>query len=174
MLKAFIMALFGLILSNVATDIVTGQQRFTFGILDLSDGIGLVPIVMGLFGISEVLINIEQTVSQEVFKTKIKNLLPTLNDWGRAKWAIIRGTLIGFFLGILPGAGPIISTFVSYTVEKRVSKTPEKFGTGMIEGVAGPESANNASAQAAFIPLFTLGIPPNVTMAILFGALVIY
>jgi putative tricarboxylic transport membrane protein len=174
MLKAFIMALFGLILSYVGADIVTGQLRFTFGILELSDGIGLVPIVMGLFGISEVLINIEQTISQEVFKTKIKNLLPTLNDWGKAKWAILRGTLIGFFLGILPGAGPIISSFVSYTVEKKVSKYPEKFGTGVIEGVAAPESANNASAQGAFIPLFTLGVPPNATMAILFGALVIY
>jgi len=174
MIKALIMAMFGLILSYVGMDIVTGRMRFTFNILDLSDGFGLVPLVMGLFGISEVLINIEQTLSREVFKTKIKNLLPTLKDWTTAKWAILRGTIIGFFLGILPGAGPVISSFVSYTVEKRVSKTPEKFGTGMIEGVAGPESANNASAQGAFIPLFTLGIPPNVTTAILLGALIIY
>jgi len=174
MTKALVMAMFGLILSSIGMDIVTGQMRFTFGILELSDGVGLVPLVMGLFGISEVLINVEQTLSREVFKTKIKNLLPTLNDWARGKWAILRGTLLGFFLGILPGAGPVISSFVSYTVEKRVSKTPEKFGTGMIEGVAGPESANNASAQGAFIPLFALGIPPNVTMAILFGALMIF
>ena len=173
-LKAFIMALFGLILSYVGTDIVSGQLRFTFNILDLSDGFGLVPIVMGLFGISEVLINIEKTISQDVYKTRIKNLLPTLADWARVKWTILRGTLIGFFLGILPGAGPLVSSFVSYSVEKRLSKYPEKFGTGVIEGVVAPESANNASAQGAFIPLFTLGIPPNVTMAILFGALVIY
>lgn len=174
MIKALIMAIFGLILSHIGMDIVTGQMRFTFGILELSDGLGLVPLVMGLFGISEVLINIEQTLSREVFKTKIKNLLPTLDDWGRAKWAILRGTLLGFFLGILPGAGPVISSFVSYTVEKKVSKHPEKFGTGMIEGLAGPEAANNASAQGAFIPLFVLGIPPNVTMAILLGALIIF
>jgi putative tricarboxylic transport membrane protein len=174
MLKALIMAVAGLLLSYIGTDIVTGSMRFTFGILDLSDGIGLVPLVMGLFGVSEVLINIEQTLSQDILKTKLTHLLPTLKDWGLAKWAIVRGSIIGFFLGILPGAGPIISSFVSYSVEKKVSKYPEKFGTGMIEGVAGPEAANNASAQGAFIPLFTLGIPPNVTMAILFGALIIH
>ena len=174
MLKAFIMALFGLILSYVGTDIVSGHMRFTFDILDLSDGIGLVPIVMGLFGISEVLANVEETLKKEVIKTKIKNLLPTREDLARAKGAILRGTLVGFFLGILPGAGPIISSFVSYTLEKKCSKHPEQFGKGVIEGVAAPESANNASAQGAFIPLLTLGIPPNVTMAILFGALVIY
>ncbi len=173
-LKAFIMAAFGLFLSYVGIDIVSGQSRFTLRLLGLSDGIGLVPIVMGLFGISEVLTNIEQTMKQDVYATKIKNLLPTLNDWVRVKWSILRGTVLGFFLGILPGAGPIISSFVSYSVEKRVSKCPEKFGTGMIEGVAGPEAANNASAQGAFIPLFSLGIPPNVTMAILFGALIIH
>ena len=173
-LKALIMAFFGLTLSFVGIDILSGESRFTFGILDLADGIDLVPVIMGLFGIAEVLVNIEQNAEREVFKTKIKNLLPTLEDWAKAKWSIVRGTVLGFFLGILPGAGPIISTFVSYSVEKRVSKYPEKFGTGIIEGVAGPESANNASAQGAFIPLFTLGIPPNVTMAILFGALIIH
>jgi putative tricarboxylic transport membrane protein len=131
-------------------------------------------MVMGLFGISEILLNVEATVSQDVLKTKIRNLFPSLQDWAKCKWAIVRGTLIGFGLGILPGAGPVISTFTSYTVEKRLSKHPEIFGTGAIEGVAAPESANNASAQAAFIPLFTLGIPPNITMAILFGALMIH
>ena len=174
LLKALIMALFGLILSFVGSDIVSGQLRFTFDILDLSDGLGLVPIIMGLFGIAEVLTNIEQAVSHQVYDTKIKNLFPTLADWKKTKWPILRGTLIGFFLGILPGAGPIVSSFISYSLEKRISRYPEKFGTGVIEGVAAPESANNASAQGAFIPLFTLGIPPNVTMAILFGALVIY
>jgi putative tricarboxylic transport membrane protein len=174
MLKAVIMALFGLILTYVGTDNITGSQRFTFGYVELSDGFDLVPLVMGLFGISEVLLNVEQTLSQEVLKTQIKNLLPTRQDWAKATGAIFRGTAIGFFLGILPGAGPVISSFVSYTVEKKLSPYPERFGTGVIEGVAGPESANNASAQGAFIPLLTLGVPPNVTMAILFGALMIH
>jgi putative tricarboxylic transport membrane protein len=149
-------------------------MRFTFGLVELSDGFDLVPMVMGLFGISEVLLNVEQTIRQDVLQAKIKNILPTLQDLAKSKGAILRGTIIGFFLGILPGAGPVISSFVSYSVEKRISKHPEKFGTGLIEGVAAPESANNASAQGAFIPLFTLGIPPNVTMAILFGALMIH
>jgi putative tricarboxylic transport membrane protein len=174
MLKALIMALFGLTLTAVGTDNITGSLRFTFGILHLSDGFDLVPLVMGLFGISEVLVNVEQTISQDVLKTRIRNLLPTAQDWKKAVGPVLRGTGIGFFLGVLPGAGPVISSFVSYSVEKRISRYPEKFGTGMIEGVAGPESANNASAQGAFIPLLTLGIPPNVTMAILFGALMIH
>lgn len=174
MIKAIIMGLLGLLLNYVGTDNITGTLRFTMGIVHLSDGFDLVPLVMGLFGISEVLINVEQTLSQEVVKTKITNLLPTVRDWAKCKWSILRGTILGFFLGLLPGAGPVVSSFVSYSVEKRFSKTPQEFGTGMIEGVAGPESANNASAQAAFIPLFTLGIPPNVTMAILFGALMIH
>lgn len=175
MLKGILVALLGLILSYIGTDEITGTLRFTFGVLVLYDGLDLVPLVMGLFGIAEVLSNLEQKVgSQDVLKTKIKGLFPSARDWSKAKWAIARGTIIGFFLGLLPGAGPVISSFVSYTVEKRVSREPEKFGTGMIEGVAAPESANNASAQGAFIPLFTLGIPPNVTMAILFGALMIH
>ena len=174
MLKAIIMALFGLTLTYVGTDNITGSLRFTFGLVELSDGFDLVPMVMGLFGISEVLLNVEQLISQDVLKTQIKNLLPPVQDWAKSAGAILRGTIIGFFLGILPGAGPVISSFVSYTVEKRISKYPEKFGTGVIEGVAAPESANNASAQGAFIPLLTLGIPPNITMAILFGALMIH
>jgi putative tricarboxylic transport membrane protein len=174
MLKGIIMALIGLILSYIGTDVVTGTLRFTFGMVVLYDGLDLVPLVMGLFGIAEVLSNIEQTLSQDVLQTKIRSLLPGAKDWARVKWPIARGTVIGFFLGLLPGAGPVISSLVSYTVEKRLSREPEKYGTGMIEGVAAPESANNASAQGAFIPLFTLGIPPNVTMAILFGALMIH
>jgi putative tricarboxylic transport membrane protein len=174
MLKALIIALFGLTLTFVGTDNITGSLRFTFGIIHLSDGFDLVPLIMGLFGISEVLINLEQSISQDVLKTKIKNLLPTAHDWVKSKGAILRGTVIGFFLGVLPGAGPVISSFVAYSVEKRISNYPEKFGTGMIEGVAAPEAANNASAQGAFIPLLTLGIPPNITMAILFGALMIH
>jgi putative tricarboxylic transport membrane protein len=174
MLKALIIALFGLTLTFVGTDNITGSLRFTFGIIHLSDGFDLVPLIMGLFGISEVLINLEQSINQDILKTKIKNLLPTAQDWMKSKGAILRGTVIGFFLGVLPGAGPVIASFVSYSVEKKVSTYPEKFGTGMIEGVAAPEAANNAAAQGAFIPLLTLGIPPNITMAILFGALMIH
>jgi putative tricarboxylic transport membrane protein len=174
MLKAVITALFGLCLTFVGTDNLSGILRFTLGRIELSDGFDLVPLIMGLFGLSEVLLNVEQNMRQDVLKDKITHLFPTRADWARCKWPISRGTVLGFLLGILPGAGPIISTFVAYTVEKKVSKTPEKFGTGMIEGVASPEAANNASAQGAFIPLFTLGIPPNVTMAILYGALMIH
>jgi putative tricarboxylic transport membrane protein len=174
MIKALMMAALGLILSSIGMDIVTGDLRFTFDLLGLSDGIGLVPLVMGLFGLSEVLLNVEKAASKEILETKIKNLWPTWKDWARAKWAIGRGTFIGFLLGVLPGAGPVISTFISYTVEKRLSKEPEKFGTGMIEGVAGPESANNAATQASFVPLLTLGIPPNPTTAVLLGAFMIF
>jgi putative tricarboxylic transport membrane protein len=174
MLKALITALFGLCLTFFGTDNLSGILRFTLGRIELSDGFDLVPLIMGLFGLSEVLLNVEQDMSRDVLRGKITNLFPTLADWVRCKWPIVRGTTIGFLLGILPGAGPIVSTFVSYTVEKKISKTPEKFGTGIIEGVATPEAANNASAQGAFIPLFTLGIPPNVTMAILYGALMIH
>jgi len=129
---------------------------------------------MGLFGISEMLLNIETKIAREIFKTRVKGLLPTTKDWIQSKGAILRGTLIGYFLGILPGGGAVLSSFVSYAVEKRVSKYPEKFGTGVIEGVAAPESANNSAAQSAFIPLLTLGIPSNSVMAMLLGALIIH
>ena len=138
------------------------------------DGVGLVPVIMGLFGISEVLINLESGLKREVFRTTIKGLLPNLRDWKDSFWPIMRGSGLGFFLGILPGGGAVISTFVSYALEKRISAHPERFGTGTIEGVAGPESANNAASGGAFIPLFTLGIPANAVMAILLGALIIY
>ena len=174
MIRALMMACFGVLLGTVGTDTVSGTTRFSFGITELMDGIGLVPVVMGLFGISEMLLNIEQKIDREIFKTRVKGLLPTVRDWIQSAGAIIRGTVIGFFLGILPGGGAVLSSFVSYAVEKKVSKTPEKFGTGMIEGVAAPESANNSAAQGAFIPLLTLGIPSNVVMAMLLGALVIH
>jgi putative tricarboxylic transport membrane protein len=174
MTKALLMAAFGLFLGLVGMDIMTATPRFTLGFYFLTDGVGLVPVVMGLFGISEVLINVEAGLKQEVFQTKIKNLLPTLKDWKDSIWPILRGSVIGFFLGILPGGGAVISSFVSYAVEKKVSKHPEKFGTGIIEGVAGPESANNAATGGAFIPLFTLGLPSNAVMAMLLGALIIY
>jgi putative tricarboxylic transport membrane protein len=129
---------------------------------------------MGLFGVSEILENLEGSLKREVFKTRIKNLWPSFKDWMESKWAIVRGSLIGFVLGILPGGGAVIATFVSYAVEKKVSKHPEKFGKGAIAGVAGPESANNAAAGSSLIPLLSLGIPPNPIMAIFFSALIIH
>ena len=172
--KALIMAGFGIILGLVGLDSINARPRFTFGKMELIDGVGLVPIVMGLFGVSEVLLNIEQVVRRDVLKTRVKGLLPTVKDWRDSTGPIARGSLLGFFLGILPGGGAVISSFISYAVEKRVSKHPERFGTGAIEGVAGPESANNAATGGAFIPLMTLGIPPNVIMAMLLGAFMIH
>jgi putative tricarboxylic transport membrane protein len=174
MYKGLMMALLGLLLSFVGLDFFTSTPRFNFGFIDLLDGVGIVPLVMGLYGIAEILNNLESTMNREIYKTNIKGLFPTLQDWIVAKWAILRGTIIGFFLGILPGGGAILASFASYAIEKRVSRYPERFGTGVIEGVAGPESANNAAAQSAFIPLLSLGIPPNVIMGILFGGLLIH
>jgi putative tricarboxylic transport membrane protein len=174
MIRSLMMACLGIILGTVGMDTVSGSTRFTFGLTELMDGIGLVPLVMGLFGISEIILNLEQHVEREVFKTNVKGLLPTLEDWAQAKWALLRGTVLGFFLGILPGGGAVLSSFVAYAVEKRFSKHPERFGTGMIEGVAAPEAANNSAAQSAFIPLLTLGLPANVVMALLLGALILH
>jgi putative tricarboxylic transport membrane protein len=174
MVRSLMMACFGILLGTVGTDTVSGTTRFSFGLTELMDGVGLVPVVMGLFGISEMLLNIETKINRDVFKTRVKGLFPTVRDWIQSAGAIIRGSVIGYFLGILPGGGAVLASFVSYAVEKKVSKTPEKFGTGVIEGVAAPEAANNAAAQGAFIPLLTLGIPSNVVMAMLLGALIIH
>jgi putative tricarboxylic transport membrane protein len=174
MSKALIMAAFGIILGLVGLDSINARPRFTFDKMELIDGVGLVPVVMGLFGISEVLLNIEKVVRRDILKTRVKGLLPTAKDWRDSTGPIARGSLLGFFLGILPGGGAVISSFISYAVEKRVSKHPERFGKGAIEGVAGPESANNAATGGAFIPLMTLGIPPNVIMAMLLGAFMIH
>jgi putative tricarboxylic transport membrane protein len=174
MWKALLMAAFGLFLSTIGMDNVSGIARLSFNIEELLDGIGLVPVVMGLFGISEVMLNVESSMKRSIFETKIKNILPNLKDWKASLGPIIRGTILGFFLGILPGAGAIISSFASYAVEKKISKHPEKFGTGVIEGVAGPESANNAATGGAFIPLLSLGIPSNAVTALLLGALIIH
>ena len=169
-LKAIAMAIFGLILGTVGLDPMIITPRFAYGSVTLMDGIGLAPLVMGLFGVSEVFLNIEQKLKQEVFKADIKGLLPNKEDWKRSALPITRGSLLGFFLGILPGIGAIIPTFISYGLEKRISKHPEKFGTGIIEGVAAPEAANNAATAGCMVPLLTLGIPPNVVMAVLIGA----
>lgn len=174
LIKSLIMATLGLLLSYVGLDTVSGQVRFTFNVVELLEGIGIIPIVMGLFGIAEILENLEVTITRSVFKTHVKGLLPNLKDWATSIFPILRGTVLGFFLGILPGGGAVLSSFVSYAVEKRVSKHPEQFGKGAIEGVAGPEAANNSASSGAFIPLMTLGIPSNVVMAMLFSGLLIH
>ena len=165
---------FGLLIVPIGTDPIDSVNRFTFGSVYLMDGVGLIPVVMGLFGISEILLNLEEEEFRSILKEKIKNLFPSLKDWVDSKWPIVRGTVIGFFIGMLPGGNAIIASIISYAAEKRVSKHPEKFGTGAIEGVAGPESANNASAQASFIPLLSLGIPTNAVMALLLASLMIH
>jgi putative tricarboxylic transport membrane protein len=174
MYKGLMMALLGLLISYIGLDLFNAKPRFTFGAQELQEGVGIVPLVMGLFGISEIMLNLEQPLKREIYRAKIKGLLPTFQDWMAAKGAILRGSFVGFFLGILPGGGAVLASFASYAIEKRFSKYPEKFGTGVIEGVAGPEAANNAAAQASFIPLLSLGIPPNVVMALLFGGLLIH
>ena len=174
LIKAISMGALGLILSFVGMDIISGKIRYTYDIDELLDGIGIVPVVMGFFGIAEIFENLETKGIRTLYQTHIKGLLPTLKDWADSIWAIIRGTVIGFFLGLLPGGGAPIASFVSYAIEKRISKHPERFGTGVIEGVASPESANNAASSGAFVPLLTLGIPSNVVMAMLFAGLLIH
>jgi len=152
--KALCMASLGIFLGTVGTDTISGAERFTFNVPTLIDGVGLVPVAMGLFGIGEVLLNVERTLKTDIFKTSLKGLLPNLEDWKRSIMPILRGSVIGFFLGILPGGGGIIASFTSYAAEIKFSKHPEEFGKGAIEGVAGPETANNAGAGGGFVPLF--------------------
>ncbi len=169
-LKAVAMAILGLILGCVGLDPMVMTPRFAYGSYTLMDGIGLAPLVMGLFGVSEVFFNLEKKIKTEIFKTELRGLLPSRQDWKDSGKPIIRGGLLGFILGILPGIGAIIPTFISYALEKRLSRHPEKFGKGVIEGVAAPEAANNAATAGTMVPLLTLGIPPNVVMAVLMGA----
>lgn len=173
-LKALMMAAFGIVLGIIGTDVISGSSRLTFGFFELDDGIGIIPVVMGLFGISEVLLNVEKKMDRSIAAVPLKGLLPSLQDWKESAGPIFRGTFVGFFLGILPGGGSIISSFASYAMEKKISKHPEKFGHGAIAGVAGPETANNAATGGAFIPLLTIGIPNNAVMALMLGAMVIH
>ncbi|MGE3569495.1 MAG: tripartite tricarboxylate transporter permease [Burkholderiales bacterium] len=173
LVKAICMVLLGLLLGLIGTDVNSGTLRFTFGIPELADGIGVAIVAMGMFGITEIVVNLEQGSRREVFIGKVKHLYPSREDLKRSWGAILRGTGLGSVLGILPGGGALLSSFASYTVEKKLSKYPEEFGKGAIEGVAGPESANNAGAQTSFIPMLTLGIPGNPVMALMFGALMI-
>jgi putative tricarboxylic transport membrane protein len=174
LVKSLIMATLGIFVSLIGKESIAGFARFTLGSITLSDGVGLIPVAMGMFGISEILENVEVLTKQEVFKTDIRSLFPTWKDWMACRWAIVRGTLVGFFLGILPGAGVVLTSFFAYAIEKRFSKYPEKFGTGVIEGVAAPETANNAAVAGAMIPLLALGVPASPTIAILLGAFIIH
>jgi putative tricarboxylic transport membrane protein len=171
-IKALMMVPLGLILATVGMDPHTGDFRFTYGTVALRDGLGIVPVIMGLFGISEVIQNVGMSLHQSILKTKIQGLFPSLQDWKDSKWPIVRGTVLGFCVGVLPGLS-LASTFLSYGLEKKISKQPERFGRGAIEGVAAPEACNNASVQATFIPMLSLGIPTGAVMAMLLGCLMI-
>ena len=174
MAKALLMAAVGVVVGLIGLDQINAMPRLTFDRLELVDGIGLVPVVMGLFGVAEILANIEQQIRRDIVQSRIGSLWPSREDLKASAGPIGRGTLLGFLLGVLPGGGAVIASFASYAMEKKLSRTPERFGKGAIEGVAGPEAANNAAAGGAFIPLMTLGIPPNVIMALLLGAFVIH
>ena len=174
LVKAIGMIVLGLLLGLVGTDVNSGLQRYSFGIPELSDGIGFVAIAMGVFGFAEIIVNLEHREAREVFTNKVSGLWIKWKDFKEALPAIARGTLLGSGLGILPGGGALLSAFASYTLEKKIAKDPSQFGKGAIQGVAGPESANNAGAQTSFIPLLTLGIPPNAVMALMVGAMTIH
>ncbi|HET7765336.1 MAG TPA: tripartite tricarboxylate transporter permease [Burkholderiales bacterium] len=173
LLKAIAMVIFGLLLGLVGTDVNSGVARFSFGVSELSDGIGFVSVAMGVFGFAEIIANLEQKEKREIFTKKVTNLLPTLQDFKDSWASILRGTALGAALGILPGGGALLASFAAYTLEKKVSKNSAMFGKGAIQGVAAPESANNAGAQTSFIPLLTLGIPSNPVMALMIGAMMI-
>ena len=174
LIKAIAMIILGLLLGLVGADTNTGLFRFTFGLPQLADGIGFVVVAMGLFGFSEIIANLERRAKREVVMAQIKGLMPTRQDFAASWKAVLRGTGIGALLGILPGGGAVLGSFAAYTLEKKIAKDPSRFGKGAIEGVAAPESANNAGAQTSFIPLLTLGIPSNAVMALMVGAMTIH
>jgi putative tricarboxylic transport membrane protein len=172
-IKAVGMIILGLLLGLVGTDVNSGMARFSFSVPELSDGIGFVAIAMGVFGFAEIVKNLEQGEHREVFTSKVGSLWPSMKDLKDSFPAMVRGTALGSLLGILPGGGAVLASFSSYTLEKKIAKDPSTFGKGDIRGVAAPESANNAAAQTSFIPLLTLGIPPNPVMALMVGAMII-
>ena len=175
LIKAIGMIILGLLLGLVGTDVNTGVSRFAFGIPELSDGIGFISVAMGVFGFAEIISNVDMKGARETFTNKVEGLILSWKDFKEALPAVIRGTGIGSLLGILPGGGALLAAFASYTIEKKIGKNPQPpFGQGNIRGVAGPESANNAGAQTSFIPLLTLGIPPNAVMALMVGAMTIH
>jgi putative tricarboxylic transport membrane protein len=174
MLKALAMAAFGLMLGMIGIDQMTGYFRFAYGVVELGDGIGVVPVAVGLFGLSEILATAGQQKPPEVLKPKLRELLPTGQEWRQSALPIGRGTLLGFMIGIIPGSAHIISSFVSYAVERRLSSTPEEFGRGAVAGVAGPESANNAATSGAFVPMLALGVPSGPIPAVMLAAMMVH
>jgi putative tricarboxylic transport membrane protein len=172
--RSLTMAALGLLLGMVGMDTMTGMLRFDYGVSELSDGIGIVPVAVGLFGISEIILSAGSGAGTEIRAPRLRELLPTQKEWLASAGPIGRGTLLGFFIGILPGPGHVISSFVSYSVERRLSNHPERFGQGAIEGVAGPESANNAATSGAFVPMLALGLPSGAVPAIMLAAMMIH
>ncbi len=174
MLKTLAMAGLGLALGMIGIDAMSGYTRFSFGIVELGDGVGIVPVAVGLFGISEILLTASQAGGQKVQKPKLRDLIPSREEFLLSAGPIARGSLLGFLIGIIPGSAHIISSFVSYGIERRMSKHPERFGSGAIEGVAGPESANNAAASGAFVPMMALGIPTSPVTAVMIAAIMVH
>ena len=175
-LKGYISMVFGLMLAMVGFDIISGDARYAFGIPEMMDGLDFLPVAIGLFGLGEVLAGAEKATETKIAAGRygLRDVMPSAADWKRSRWAIARGTVLGFFVGVLPGAGPTIASFLAYTLEKKASRHPEEFGHGAIEGVAGPESANNAAATGAMVPMLTLGIPGSATTAIMLGGLMMW
>ncbi len=175
-LKGYISMVFGLMLSMVGFDLISGDARYTGGIHEMLDGVDFLPVAIGLFGLGEVLAGAERAAGMDILTARygLRDVLPSLADWARSRWAIVRGAALGFVVGVLPGAGPTIASFLAYTVEKKVSRHPEEFGQGAIEGVAAPESANNAASAGAMVPMLTLGIPGSATTAVMLGGLMMW
>ena len=175
-LKGYISMVLGLMLAMVGFDIISGDARYAFGINEMTDGVDFLPVAIGLFGFGEVLAGAEGAAKMEILRARygLRDVMLTATDWARSRWPIVRGTALGFFIGVLPGAGPTIASFLSYSLEKKVSRHPEQFGRGAIEGVAGPESANNAASAGAMVPMLTLGIPGSATTAVMMGGLMMW
>jgi TctA family transporter len=174
LIKAIAMIILGLLLGLIGTDVNSGVQRFTLGIPQLADGLGIVGVAMGAFAFAEIIINLERKETRELIVNKVRGLWLSKEEFREATPAVLRGTALGSILGVLPGGGSLLGAFASYAVEKKLSKTPERFGKGEIKGVAGPESANNAGAQTSFIPMLTLGVPATAVMALMMGAMTIH
>ena len=172
--KGLLMAAFGLLLGTVGGDPMTGTPRFTFGAPSLLDGLEFLPVTIGLFAVAEVLTSATRSLTQDVYAAPIRGLLPTRADWWACRWTLPRASLIGFVVGVLPGAGATLASIIAYLTEKRLSRYPERFGTGVIEGVAAPETANNAASGGAMVPLLTLGVPGSGTTAVMLGALMLW
>jgi putative tricarboxylic transport membrane protein len=172
--KTLAMAVLGLLLGMIGVDIMSGHARFIYGVKELGDGLGIVPVAVGLFGVSEILLAAGNEKRIEVQKPRLRELMPTKAEFAASAGPIARGTVLGFFIGIIPGSAHIISSFVAYGIERRLSRTPERFGRGAIEGVAGPESANNAAASGAFVPMLALGVPSGPIPAVMLAAIMVH